>query len=145
MRPSDGITTIAIVVLGTCASCQLADDPDPPKCERGYHPELERCVRDDVAPNRIEIRAAAGGTSCPQAPTAQRPPVIEPASLTVKANEEFQFENADTMAHEVRGIAGEVWMTVPAGELSAFTKIAKAGIWEYRVSGCQQGGQVIVQ
>jgi plastocyanin len=136
---------VTALAIGICPSCQLADDIDAPKCEKGYHPELQRCVRDEAAPNQIKISAAAGGTSCTGDATAQRPPVLEPASLTVKANEDFQFDNTDTVAHEVRGMAGEVWLTVPPQQLSAFSSIAKTGTWEYRLSGCAQGGTVVVE
>lgn len=142
----DRILEMGVVLsIAVCTSCQLADDVDPPKCEKGWHPELQRCVRDDVAPNRVKITAAAGGTSCTGEAGAQRPPLLEPASLTVKASEDFQFENTDVVAHEIRGVGGEVWLTVPGQASSEFTSIAKVGTWAYRVSGCAQGGVVVVE
>lgn len=127
------------------AGCQLADDPEPPKCERGYHPELDRCVQDETTALRVKISPAAGGTTCTGDATSQRPPVLAPEILTVKAAEEFQFENADVVPHEIRGVDGTPWLTIPAGQLSPFTSIAKVGTWGYRVSGCARGGSVTVE
>jgi plastocyanin len=126
-------------------SCQLADDPDPPKCEKGFHPELQRCVPNETTEKQIKITAAQGGTSCVADVGAQRPPVLDPETLTVQVNEQFQFDNADAMAHEIRGADGAVWVTVPPGKRSPFTSILKPGTWAYRVSGCTKGGTVVVQ
>src|SRR5690349_16327599 len=95
---------VASVVI---AGCQLADPIDAPKCQPGFHPELQKCVADDVTSKQIKIIAADGGTACSD-PAAQRAPLVEPATLTVKSGEEFQFQNADVVPHEIRGVAGEV-------------------------------------
>ncbi|HVH44019.1 MAG TPA: hypothetical protein VM925_16825 [Labilithrix sp.] len=133
------------VALCVLAGCQLADDPEPPKCEPGSHAELDHCVLDETTTLRVKISAAAGGTLCTGEQAAQRPPVLTPEILVVKGAEEFQFENADVVPHEIRGADGALWFTVPAGELSPFTSIVKAGVWGYRVSGCAKGGTVTVE
>jgi hypothetical protein len=127
------------------AGCQLADDPEPPKCPEGSHPELDQCIADRATKLRVTIAAPVGGTLCTGDPAAQRPPQITPETIAVKSGEEFQFENTDVVPHEIRGIDGTAWLTVPAGQLSPFTSIAKAGTWGYRVSGCAKGGSVTVE
>jgi len=127
------------------AGCHLADDPEPPKCPAGSHVELDRCVKDEASARRVKISAPAGGTLCGGDPGSERPPILEPETLEVAAGEELQFENADTVAHEIRGTDGTAWLTVPAGELSPYTTITKVGTWGYRVSGCAKGGAVTVE
>lgn len=143
MRRPVGVSSA--VIAGAALSCQFADDPDPPKCAKGFHPELQRCIPNETTDKRIKISAAQGGTSCTGDVTAQRAPVLEPETLNVKIDEPFQFENADAIAHEVRGTDGTVWLTVAAGQRSTLMSIVKAGSWAYRVSGCAKGGTVAVE
>ena len=136
-----GLMVVSVAFVG----CHLADDIDPPRCPTGFHPELQKCVPDEVAAKRVVISAASGGTSCAGAPASQRPPIIEPATFSVRVGEEFQFENTDHVDHEVRGAAGDVWLTVGAEQLSAFTTMKKAGTFPYRVSGCETGATIVVE
>lgn len=136
------VATLALLLL---ASCHLADDIDAPKCEKGFHPENQRCVQNETTEQRVTIAPAAGGTLCTVDVAQQRPPVLTPETLTVKVREEFQFENTDVVAHEIRGADGTLWLTVPPGKLSDFTLITKAGNWGYRVSACAKGGAVTVE
>jgi plastocyanin len=101
-------------------------------------------VQDLASAEVITITAAAGGTSCTGA-AADRAPGIAPATLTLKLGKEFQFKNTDTVAYDVKGGDGNVWVTVPAGRSSAFTKIAKAGTWPYTLNACKSGGTVIIE
>jgi hypothetical protein len=137
------------VTIVACAcllpSCHLAESIDAPKCEKGSHVELGRCTKDETTEKQIRIKAAAGGTSCSGDPAAQRPPVLDPESITVKVGEEFQFDNQDAVAHEIRGTEGTAWVTAPPGVGSPFASIKKAGTWAYRLSGCAKGGEVIVE
>lgn len=125
-------------------ACQLGDDKDPPKCEKGFHVVLESCQPDTVAQIQVTITAADGGTSCTGDPAAQRPPTLEPETVHVKVGEEFQFTNLDTIEHEIRGTDGTAWLSVKPNARSAFTSITKTGSFGYRVSGCAKGGTVSV-
>jgi hypothetical protein len=110
--------------------CQLGDDPDPPRCDAGSHPELDRCVADETAKEAVKIAAAC---------------VITPETLVVKSNQFFQFDNQDTAAHEIKGSDGKVWANVRPNERSLFTQIERVGTWAYTVSGCPKGGSVKVE
>lgn len=136
------VVVAALVPLG---GCLLADKAEPPKCEKGYHPDLAGCVRDETTELRVKISAAPGGTLCTGDAAGQRPPLLTPETIQVKVDEEFQFENEDVVAHEIRGTDGTLWLTVGPGQMSAFTSIVKAGDWGYRISGCAKGGSVIVE
>jgi hypothetical protein len=132
----------AAIVL---ASCHLADDLDPPNCGPGTHVENRRCVQDPIDGPQVAILPASGGTSCAGDPSAQRPPVVDPESFQVGAGVDFRFVNRDVVDHEIRGVDGQVWVTVKAGHASDFTSIQKAGSWGYRVSGCAKTSQIVVQ
>ena len=135
----------AVAMLVARAGCQLGEEPEPPPCEKGYHRTPIGCVRDETTELRVKISAAQGGTLCTGDPSAQRSPVLEPETLTVKVDEELQFENADVVAHEVRGTDGALWLTIPPGRMSDFTSIVKPGSWGYRISGCAKGGVIVVE
>jgi hypothetical protein len=135
---------VVAALAGLLVSCHLADDIDPPKCEKGFHPELGKCNPDETTEIRVTISAAGGGTSCTGDPASQRSPELVPELVRVKVNEQFQFENKDVVDHEIRGTDGTSWVPVPAGKLSRFMSIVKAGTFGYRVSGCTKGGSVAV-
>jgi plastocyanin len=137
--------TRAIALYFALVSCQLADPKDAPKCEEGFHPELQHCEANTTTEIQVKIEAAPGGTSCSGDLSVQRAPKIDPESLTVKVGEQFQFYNLDVVPHEIRGTDGLAWISAKPGERSAFFSIVKAGTWGYRVSGCQKGGSVTVQ
>ena len=137
--------SVVAAALVSLAGCQLGEEPEPPPCEKGYHRELVGCVLDDTTERRVKISAAPNGTLCTGDPSAQRPPVLEPETLEVKVDENFQFENADVVAHEIRGTDGSLWLSVEPGKTSPFTSIVKPGTWGYRISGCAKGGVVIVE
>jgi hypothetical protein len=137
---------LTLTAITAIEGCQLADDLDPPKCEKGFHIELEKCVEDKVAGISVTISPnAGGGTSCAGDEATQRPPTLDPETVRVKVNEEFQFNNKDVVDHEIKGVDGKVWLTVAAGKLSPFTSLTKAGNWGYRLSGCAKGGTVAVE
>jgi len=93
----------------------------------------------------VTIRAAEGGTSCSGDPSAQRPPIVEPAVFHVKAREDFQFDNRDVVPHVVTGPDGQQWVTVPSGGRSVFMNVARAGTFAYSVSGCAMTATVVVE
>lgn len=127
-------------------SCHLADPVDLPPCPAGQFRENQVCKEDPNAPKpTIELGPAAGGTTCSGDESMQRPPAIAPSTLEVAAGAYFRFDNKDVVDHEVKGIDGQVWLTVKAGARSNDTNIGKVGSWPYRVSGCAKGGTVVVK
>ncbi len=134
---------VSSVVAACLSACLLADPIDAPKCGPGFHPELQKCVPDEAAQKRIKIVAGVGGAPCNASGVLA--PTFDPAELKVRAGEEFQFENTDVVAHEIRGVDGTVWVNVAPSQLSAFASITKVGTWGYRASGCENGGTVKVE
>ena len=122
-----GLGGLAILLV---AACQLADDPEPPKCEAGFRPENGRCVEKEVK----EILARIG-TDC----------VTAPDPFVVKVNYDFQFANDDDQPHTVTAIGGKLSLTLAPGQVSQFTQIGKTGSYPYEVSGCPKGGTIEVQ
>lgn len=118
---------VGLVVL---SSCHLADDPEPPKCEPGFHVENQHCVEDDV-PGAV----ATIGKGC----------AISPATLVVKANADFVFENVDDVAHVVTGLGGKLLQDLAPGARSPFIQITLPGAYAYDVSGCTKGGAITVE
>lgn len=116
------------------AACHLADDPEPPKCEVGFHVDTGRCVADKVSGITVAIKAGDGG-GC----------VVLPEAITVPSGRDFQFKNEDTVDHEVTGSDGQVWSAMKAGALSDMMVISKVGSWTYSVSGCARGGTVVIE
>jgi hypothetical protein len=125
-------------------SCHLADDLDPPKCPEGSQPKNDQCVQDVISAEIITITAATGGSTCTGA-TSDRAPTLSPATVTLKLGKEFQFKNTDTVAYDVKGNDGVVWVSVPAGRSSAFTTIKKTGTWSYTLGACKSGGTVVIE
>jgi len=128
------VALVALVAFAAAPACHLADTPDPIKCPAGSHPDLGRCVQDDVATTVVTIGLDDAG-AC----------VVSPDVITVAATGEFQFKNDDNVEHIVLGVDGQTWATVPAHQSSAFVGITKVGHWDYDVSGCAQGGTVVVE
>jgi plastocyanin len=131
---------LALVVTGILASvavggCHLGDSPDAVTCEAGTHPSDGHCVLDAVTAVRVTILAGAGGASC----------VADPASIKVAPNAQFEFQNTDGVDHVIAGADGQPWATVKAGQLSPLVAITKAGSWPYTLSGCTNGGTVVVE
>jgi hypothetical protein len=125
---------VSMASMLVMASCHLADDKDPPKCEEGSHPERDMCIQDETEKLFVVLNAAA---TCP---------TISPETITVKVNERFQFENKEATQHTIRGTSdGQVWVTVPPNGLSLGMSIVKPGTWKYKVSECGSVGTVIVQ
>jgi hypothetical protein len=112
------------------AACQLADDPEPPKCEPGSAPVNGRCVEKEVK----EILARIGA-DC----------VTTPDPFVVKVNVDFQFANDDDEPHTVTALAGKLSMTLEPGKVSQYTQISKTGSYPYEVSGCPKGGTITVE
>jgi plastocyanin len=117
-----------LVAFGLVAGCQLADPIDAPKCPKGSHPELQRCVADEITEKQIKL------TAC----------VYEPQVLTIKLTEQFQFDNTDDVPHDITGTEGTKWVTVEPKQKSPFVDIKKVGSWDYTVSGCSGKGTVKV-
>ncbi len=135
---------VATALTAVLASCHLADSPQT-DCPAGSHPELGRCVVDPIDGANIVITANAAGTSCSGGDAAaDRPPVVAPDPFHLTAGAAFHFVNQDDMDHEIRGVDGQVWATVPKGHTGPDETIAKAGTWQYTVSGCK-GGTILVQ
>jgi hypothetical protein len=126
-----------IVVVAAClAGCHLAADPDAPTCAQGTHPFGGRCVADETVGPVIAIAPGdAGADSC----------AVSPDSITVAPNGPFSFENRDAVDHVITGEDGTPWTTAVAGRSSGLVTITKVGVWRYRVSGCAQGGSVVVE
>ena len=122
-----GIVVFSLIVH---AACQLADDPEPPKCEPGWAPENGRCVEKEVK----EILARIG-TDCSTTPNP----------FVVKVNYDFQFANDDDEPHTVTAIGGKLTITLQPGQVSQYTQISKTGSYPYEVSGCPKGGTIEVQ
>lgn len=115
--------------------CHLADDPEPPRCEAGFHVEMSRCVADKVSSTTVSIKAGDGG-GC----------LVTPETVTVSTGRDFQFKNEDAVDHVVTGNTdGQVWSTLKAGAMSDLIVISKVGAWAYTVSGCPKGGTVVIQ
>lgn len=112
------------------ASCHLADDPEPPKCDPGYHVENGRCQENLVADTVATI-----GKGC----------AISPASLVVKARADFMFKNDDDVAHVVTALGGKLREEIAPGRLSQFIQISLPGSYAYDVSGCPAGGSITVE
>src|SRR6476620_6020889 len=100
MRALGGSIVILVLAMG---GCLLADNPEPPTCEKGFHPELGRCRQDESTEKRVVITPPEGGTSCSGDAASQRAPVLTPDPFEVKAGEQFQFQNNDVTAPEIRG------------------------------------------
>ena len=111
-------------------SCHLADDPEPPKCEPGFHPEMGRCIESEVK----EILARIG-KDCS----------LTPDPFVVKVSYDFQFANDDDEAHTVTAVGGKLSITLQPGQVSQYTQISKTGTYPYEVSGCPKGGTIEVQ
>ena len=103
----------------------------------------DQCQQDLASAEQITITPAAGGSTCTGA-TTDRAPTIAPATITLRLGKEFQFKNTDTVAYDVNGNDGKVWVNVPAGRSSAFTSITKAGTWTYTLGACKSGGTVVM-
>lgn len=123
------------VVVAGLVGCHLADSPDPVKCDPGSHPSDGHCAQDVAFAVRVTILPGEGGASC----------AVEPDSIKVAPNAEFEFQNADSVDHVVAGADGQPWATAKAGQLSPLIGITKAGAWAYTVSGCTKGGTVVVE
>ena len=117
------------LVLLLCA-CQLADDPEPPKCEQGFQPENGRCVEKTVK----EVLARIG-KDC----------TTTPDPFIVRLSYDFQFANDDDEPHTVTAIGGKLSMTLQPGQASQLTQISQTGSYPYDVSGCPKGGTIEVQ
>ena len=130
-------SVLAVVLAGLAGQmgCHLADSPDPVKCDPGTHPSDGHCAQDVVSAVRVTISAGEGGTSC----------AVEPASIKVVPNGPFEFQNTDRVEHVITGADGQAWATAKAGQLSPLIGITKAGAWAYTVSGCANGGTVVVE
>lgn len=129
------VLLVAASLAGCLASCHLADDRDPIECGPGTHPNNGVCAADRPSGPVITIAPGAAGSSC----------AVSPDSITVAPNGEFGFTNEDSVDHAITGADGAAWTTAKAGQASSFLGITKVGSWAYEVSGCAQGGTVVVQ
>lgn len=126
--------SFVIAVALAVASCHLADETEPPKCDEGSHPELGRCVQDATEKIRVVLTKAS---PCPT-PT--------PETLTVKVKQNFQFENQDAVTYTIKGTSdGQTWVSVPPNGLSLGMSLVKAGTWKYVVAECGSMGTVVVE
>lgn len=124
------VRSVFALVACVMAGCHLADDPEPPKCDPGFHVEYQRCVENAVASDIATI-----GKGC----------AITPSSLVVKANADFMFKNDDDVAHVVTGLDGKLVQDLAPGQTSPFLQITAPGNYPYEVSGCTTGGTITVQ
>lgn len=121
-----------IVLAGmlVLVSCHLADDPEPPKCDPGFHVENGYCQENRLADTRATI-----GKGC----------AITPATLAVKAGADFMFVNQDEVSHVVTLMSGKLVEEIAPGKTSQFIRISTAGSYTYDVSGCAAGGTITVE
>lgn len=124
-----------VFALAALAGCHLADSPDAVECEAGQHPSDGHCVLDDVVAARVTIQPGDAGGTC----------TLSADSIKVAPNGKFEFLNSDTVDHVIVGADGQTWTTVKAGLLSPLVTITKAGSWPYTVSGCADGGTIVVE
>jgi hypothetical protein len=125
-----GLATIPLL-----AGCHLADSPEPPTCVAGAHPFEGRCVSDDIDATAITITAPEAGAPCD----------VVPETITVSTSGRFEFHNDDAVDHVIAGADGVAWVTAKAGQTSSYVGITKVGRWPYTVSGCAEGGTVVVE
>jgi hypothetical protein len=118
---------IAIVAAG---GCHLADSPEPPTCQEGFHVENQRCVQTQVIGQLARIQSGC---------------VLSPDPFVVQANKDFQFENDDADRHVVSGLGGALNEDLASGAHSRFVQITKPGSYPYDVSGCPKGGTIQVE
>ena len=129
------MSRLAVALAVVLTGCHLADSPDPVKCDPGTHPSDGHCVNDPVSAVTVTVSPGQGGAAC----------TVSPASISVAVNGKFEIDNKDTVDHLITGADGQSWATVKAGQLSPLIGIAKAGSFAYTVSGCANGGTVVVE
>jgi hypothetical protein len=134
-KMSRSALALVVVTLVGVAGCHLGDSPDPVKCEAGTHPIDGHCALDVVVAVHITILPGEGGASC----------TVSPDSIKVAPNAEFELQNTDSVDHVIAGADGTTWATVKAGQVSPLIGITKVGSWPYTVSGCANGGTVVVE
>jgi len=117
-------------ILFVLASCHLADSPEPPTCQEGFHVEDQRCVQTQVIDQLARIQKGC---------------VVSPDPFVVKPNKDFQFENDDSDRHVVSGLGGALNEDLASGQHSRFVQITKPGSYSYDVSGCPKGGTIQVE
>lgn len=121
---------VVLALVLSSSSCHLADDPEPPKCDPGFHVEYQRCVENKTADTMATI-----GKGC----------AITPPNVVVKARAELMFENRDDVAHVVTGLDGKLHEEIAPGDVSRFVSITLPGSYPYDVSGCPSGGTITVE
>jgi hypothetical protein len=129
------LALVVVTLAGVVAGCHLGDSSDPVKCEAGSHPSDGHCALDVVVAVHVTVLPGDGGASC----------AADPTSIKVAPSAEFEFQNTDSVDHVIAGADGQAWATVKAGQVSPLIGITKVGSWPYTVSGCANGGTVVVE
>jgi hypothetical protein len=145
VRRASVLSLLVVALAASVASCHLAESIDPPKCAPGTHANNGHCDADPLDGPILTISAADGGTACTGDPTAQRPPIVAPATITVAPNGSFRFKNEDAVEHTIVGADGQTWGTAKPADFSTFIGLSAPGSWAFHIDGCAKGGVVVVQ